>query len=278
MNMSFFQSLMMGLVSGMAEMLPVSAEAHRAILRTFFGSETDDPVFRLMVHLGCLIALLLFYNRELQELSRAKRLMKIPARRRKNPLDPSWANTARLLRGATMVMVICRLFTLPLDFIGQGLNLLAIPLAVNGIFLLIPAMVRSGNMNSRNMPRVNGALMGLGAGLGVVPGISPVAGAMSLGMWTGVDRRYALRFSHFLLIPGLGVEMVFDIARLVLSRGAAFSGLGFLFAILGGCAAYFAARFALKLANIMAEKVGFTGFAYYSWGAALLCFVLFLMI
>lgn len=277
MNMSFTESLIIGFVSGLAEMLPVSAEAHRTILRTFFGTDSDDPIFRLMVHLGCLAALLLFYNRDLQELNRANRLMKIPARRRKKPLDPGWANTARLLRSATMVMVICRLFTLPLDFIGQNLNWLAIPLAVNGVFLLIPALVRSGNMNSRNMPRVNGALMGFGAGLGVVPGISPVAGAMSLGMWTGVDRKFALRFAHFLLIPGLGLEMVFDIVRLV-QAGAALSGLGVLAAILGGCAACFAAWFGLKLANAMAGRVGFTVFAYYSWGAALLCFVLFLMI
>lgn len=278
MNLSFLQSLLMGFVSGLAEMLPISAEAHRTVLRTFFGIESEDAVFRLLVHLACLIAVGLYYSGEIARLRHANALMKIPPRRRKKPLDPADANTVRLLRDAAMVMAACRVFTLALRFIGEKLNLLPAALTVNGLLLLIPGLVRSGNMNSRNMPKMNGFLMGLGAGLGVVPGVSPVGGAMSLGQWRGVDRRYALKFAYLLMIPGLGIQILFDLISIVLGGAAAFSGMGLLCALAGAIAAGIACNLGLKLMNRIGEVAGFTGFAYYSWGMALLCFVLFLMI
>lgn len=278
MNMNFLQSLIMGLISGFAEMLPLSAEAHRALFRTFFGIDSEDAVFRLLVHLACLIALNVFYSNDIMELRRANYLMKIPPRRRKKPLDMSMANTAKLLRSAVTVTIVCRLFTMLLSFIGEKLNLLPAALVVNGALLLIPGLVRSGNMDSRNMPKMNGFLMGLGAGLGVVPGISPVAGAMSMGSWQGVDRQYGLKFAHILLIPVLGVQMVFDLISIATGGAAAFSGSGLLCAIAGAIAAGIGCHLGLKLMRFLSQRSGFTGFAYYSWGAALLCFVLFLMI
>ena len=276
--MNFLQSLIMGLVSGFAEMLPVSAEAHRTLLRTFFGIGAEDAVFRLFVHLACLITLNLFYSNDILELRRANHLMKIPPRRRKKPLDMAAANSVKLLHTAVTVMIVFRLFTMVLSFIGGKLNLLPAALIVNGSLLLIPGLVRSGNMDSRNMPKMNGFLMGVGAGLGVVPGISPVGGALSLGLWQGVDRRYGLKFAHILLIPALGVEMIFDVISMIMGGAAAFSGMGLLIAIAGAIAAGIGCHFGLKLMHFLAQKTGFTLFAYYSWGAALLCFVLFLMI
>lgn len=278
MNMNFLQCLVMGFVSGLTEMLPISAEAHRAILGTFFGVDSEDAVFRLLIHFACLVALWLFYRNDIQELQRANELMKIPPRRRKRPLDPAAANTVKLLRSAAAVMIVLRLFTIALAFIGDHLNYLSIPLILNGILLLSPSLVRTGNMNSRNMPRIYGVLMGLGGGLGVVPGISPVAGAMSLGHWRGVDRQYGLRFAHLLLIPGLAIRMVFDLIGIFMGGAAAFSGVGFLAAVAGAVAAGIACNLALKLMNFLSQHGGFSGFAYYSWGTALLCFVLYLMI
>lgn len=276
--MSFLQSILMGITSGLAEMLPVSAEAHRTILRTFFGIESEDAVFRLLVHLACLIAINWHYRNDIMALRRANYLMKIPPRRRRKPLDMPTAYTAKLLRSATTVMIIFRLFTIPLSFIGEKLYLLTPVLILNGILLLIPSLVRSGNMDSRNMPRMNGMLMGLGGGFGVLPGISPLGATLSLGQWRGVDQKYALRFAYILLIPGLGMQLLFDVVSIFMGGAAAFSGIGLLYAAVGAVAAGIASIWGIKLMNSLAMRTGFTGFAYYSWGAALLCFVLFLMI
>lgn len=278
MNMNFLQSLVMGFVSGFTEMLPVSAEAHRSIFRTFFGIDSEDAVFRLLVHLACLIALNVFYSHDILELRRTNHLLKIPPRRRKKPMDMASANTVRLLRSATTVMLVCKIFTIWLGFIGEKLNLLPAALIVNGFLLLIPSLVRSGNMESRNMPRMNGVLMGFGGGLSVIPGISPVGGAVSLGQWRGVERKYALKFAYILLIPGLGIQILFDVFSIFMGGAAAFSGTGLLCAVIGSAAAGFSCNLGLKLMHYLAQRIDFSCFAYYSWGTALLCFVLFLMI
>lgn len=278
MNLNFLQSMIMGFASGLTQVLPVSAEAHRTILRTLFGVESEDAVFRLLIHISCLIALNLFFQSDINRLRRTSQLMKIPPKRRRNPLDTATANTVKLLRDATRVLVVCKLFTLVLQFIGDRLNLLPAALIVNGLLLLIPALSRNGNMDSRNMPRMYGMLMGLGAGLSAVPGISQLGAAMSLGQWRGADRKFALKFAGILLIPGMICRIVFDVAAIIMGGAAAFSGIGLLWAVLGAVAAGIGCHIALRIMHVLAERVGFTGFAYYSWGTALLCFVLFLMI
>ena len=278
MNLNLLQSIVIGFVSGLAEMLPVSAEAHRTLLRTFFGVETEDAVFRLLVHTACLIALNWHYSDTVLDLRRTNHLMKIPPRRRRRPLEMASANTVRLLRSAVTVMLVFRAGTMALSFIGGKLNLLPIGLVLSGALLLLPAIYRSGNMDARNMPKGNGLLMGVGGGMGVLPGFSPVAGALSLGQWSGVDRRFALKFAHILLIPALGIQMVFDLIDIFMGGAAAFSGFGLLTALTGAVAAGVGCHYGLKLVEDLARTRGFTVFAYYSWGMALLCFVLFLMI
>lgn len=278
MNLNFLQSIVIGFVSGLAEMLPVSAEAHRTLLRTFFGVESEDAVFRLLVHMACLIALNWHYSGTVLDLRRTNHLMKIPPRRRKRPVEMASANTVRLLRTAVTVMLVFRAGTMALSFIAGKLNLLPVGLVISGGLLFLPAIYRSGNMDARNMPKGNGLVMGIGGGLGVVPGISPVAGALSLGQWSGVDRQFALKFAHILLIPALGIQMVFDLIDIVMGGAAPFSGLGLLASLVGAVCAGFGCHYGLKLMEQLARTKGFTLFAYYSWGMALLCFVLFLMI
>lgn len=278
MNMNFFQSLLMGFVSGMTGILPVSPEAHRTLLRTFFGIGAEDAVFRFLVHAAFLASLAHFYRSETAALRRTRSLMKIPPRRRKRPVDAADANTLRLLRGALLVALIIRLIPLWFRFPEDRLELLAPALLLNGLVLLIPTLTRSANMDSRNMPRINGLIMGFGAGAGIIPGFSPVAGAVCLGRWRGVDRTYALSFGYILLIPLTAVELVYDLFGIFTGKAASFSGSGLICAVAGAIAAFFGCRLALSLMKKLSRYSGFGGFAYYSFGMALLCFVLFLMI
>lgn len=278
MNMNFLQSIIMGIVSGLAEMLPVSSEAHRALFRTFFGIDSEDAVFRLLVHISCLIAVWLFYSAEITALRKANRMMKIPPKRRRGTLNMAHAYTVKLLRTAVIVMILCKIPTLSLQFIEQSLLLLSFALIINGLLLLIPRLVRGGNMDSRNMPKINGLLMGLGAGLSVFPGISSIGAVLAIGHWRTVDRKFALKFSYILLIPVLIVKIIFDFALLVMGGAAAFSGLGLLRALAGALTAGFSAHWGMRIMNTLVERADFSFFSYYSWGIALLSFILYLMI
>ena len=278
MNLNFFQSLLIGFVSGITQILPVSSDAHRSILNILSGIDREDAVFRLLVHTACLIAVWSYYSKEFRILSRTNQLMKVPPKRRRKPLDTAQANTVRLLKGATVIVVIFRLLTIGLQFFRTRLDLLPIGLVVTGCLLMIPSLVRNGNMDSRNMPRFNGILMGIGSGLGFIPGFSSVGCAMSLGQWLGVDRYFAFRFACYLLIPGLGCHIVADLLSLIGGNAAAFSFAGLISAVAGAVASGFGCRLALQFLDKAVKQVGLTAFSYYCWGCALVSIALFLCI
>ncbi len=162
--MNLLQNLIMGFVSGFAELLPISAEAHRAILCRLFGVESEGGLFRLLIHIACLAAVIYGCRNEIRHIRRVRRLMKLPARRRKIQPDAQTVYTIRFLRTATILMVVLKLLGMPLDFIGGRMNLLAVSLAVNGVVLILPAMVRTGNKDSRNMRGQNESACGFPSG------------------------------------------------------------------------------------------------------------------
>lgn len=276
MNMSWFQSLIMGFVSGLAEMLPISAEAHRSILRNLFGVEREDPVFALLVHLASLLVLVWDCREDIYRLRRAKRQISSRSRRRRSPPDMPTVYTIRLLRTAAVLLVIGKLFTPALSFMADRLELLALVLITNGALLYIPCLLPTGNKDSRNMPRVDSMLMGLGAGLSVVPGISQVGAVVSIGSMRGVDRKYALRFAYLLLMVGLGIQAVFDVVAI--TAGVAFSGIGFAIALLGAVFAGVGAKAGIHVMRFLSFQTGYSGFAYYCWGAALVSLILYLIV
>lgn len=277
MNLNLLQSLIMGFVSGLAELLPISAEAHRAILRTMFGIESEDPVFRLLLHLACLISLIAFNRTEILRLRRASYLMKISPRRRKHQPEMSAVYTIRLLKTAGVLLAAGKVFTLQFGFVTDRMQYLAAALAFNGLLLLIPRLVRSGNKDSRNMPRIDGILMGLGAGLSVIPGVSQVGASVSLGAARGVERGFALRFAYILMIPGLVMDLIFDVIRIA-AAGMALSGAGLAIALAGAVFAGIGSWLAQRFMKFLSFQAGFSGFAYYCWGAGLLCMILFLTV
>lgn len=277
MSMNLFQNLIMGFVSGLTELLPISAEAHRSILRLFFGVESEDLIFRLLIHIACLIAVVVSNRNAIIRIQHTRRQLKISPRRRKMQPDTQLVYTVRLLRTATILMLILKLFTPKLSLFGNRMSFLSISLVLNGIFLILPAITRNGNKDARNMPRLDGFLMGLGAGMSVLPGVSAVGACASIGIARGVDRKFALHFSYLMLIRVLMVDIIFDIVGII-TAGAVFSSMGLIFAILGAILAGMASMLAMKLMNFLAAGDGFSGFAYYSWGIGLLCFVLFLTV
>lgn len=278
MNMSVLQCILMGFVSGLAELLPISAEGHRAILRILMGVESEDAVFRLVIHLFTLLALLWCGREEIHKLRRTSRLMKIPARRRRHQPEMASVYTVRLLRTALTIMLIGKIFTWKFEFIADEPQILAFTLIANGILLLLPSLVRNANKDSRNMPRLDGMLMGLGAGLSVLPGISQVGATASIGIARGVERGYALRFAYILLIPGMVVHIIFDIVAIIAGGAAAFTGLGLLGALLGGVCSFVGCILGHKIMKFLSVSTNFSSFSYYCWGAGLFTFVLFLTI
>lgn len=276
MEMTWYQSLLFGLISGLTDILPVSAQAHKAILLKLFGESGEMPVMRLMIHLATLAALYLGCRSQIARIMRQRKLAKIPKRRRKRPVDTRILLDLRLLKTTLIPIVIGFLIYVKTASLGNSLQWVSVFLLVNGAVMYLPALLPSGNKDSRAMSRFDGLLMGLGGAAAVLPGISSVGAATSIAVLRGADRNYALNIS-------LLMQMVMTVGFIIFDIVSLFTGAGALsFGVLMGCllaaiAAFIGTFCAVRMIRAISVHMGFECFSYYCFGAAFFAFILFLI-
>lgn len=278
MELNMIQSLILGLLSGFAEVLPVSAEAHRMIILKLFGIETEPVFLRLMIHLATVFSLHFACRNHIVRMMRAQRLALIPKRRRKRPLDTQALMDFNLLKTTLIPIVLAFILYSKIQFLGSKLQYAALFLAVNGLILYIPQYLPGSNKESGAMTRIDGLILGLGGAASAIPGISCVGSAVSIGTVRGMDSGNVLNLALIMNIPVQLGFVIYDIL-------AIFTGAmsGFSFSVLIGSIAAAAAVFAGTILGIRAlrkitERVGYSVFGLYSWGAALLAFMIYLIV
>lgn len=277
MDLNWLESILFGFVSGLADILPVSAQAHKLILLKLFGVSTEPGLLRLLIHVSILGAL--YYNclPQIVKILRAKSLARIPKRKRKRPLDYRSLMDFRLWQTMILPVILVFFFYQRISALHSSLSLMAIFLFLNGIILYVPPFLPGSNKDSRTLSRVEGLLMGLGGAASVLPGISGIGAAVSVGSICGVERSYGLNMA---LLMNLAVTLgliVFDVIRIVNIGMESLSFVILLSYIAAAAAAFFGTTVGVRVMRGLAEEKGFTPFAYYCWGVALFTFLLNLM-
>ena len=206
MDLNWFECLVIGLVSGFTDVLPVSSQAHKAIFLKIFGVTGEPLLLRFAIHAAILGALYYGCHGNINRIIRQLKLSRIPKKHRKRPLDPKTIAEFKVLR----VMVIPVIFSLFLYSKTSGwnnrLNLTAVFLLLNGVILYLPCLMPTGNKDGLSMSMLDSILMGIGSSLAVLPGISSVGGAVSVASICGSERRFALDLAylvHMVLTIGL---------------------------------------------------------------------------
>lgn len=278
MNLNFFQSLIYGLIAGLTDILPVSAQAHRLVLMKIFGGESESAVLRLMIHLATLGALYYCCRGQILRIMRQQRLARIPKRRRKRPVDMRSIMDMRLLKTMLIPVMIGFAIYFKSAALGNSLMWTSIFLFINGLLLFVPSLLPSGNKDSRSMSRMDGFFMGLGGAASALPGISSIGAATSVAVVRGTDRVYALNMAllmHMAVTAGL---IIFDLVSLITGAAGVISFgilMGYLFAAIF---AFVGAFVGIRLVRAVAVHMGFDIFAYYCWGAAFFAFILYLSV
>lgn len=276
MEPSFLETLILGLISGFAEVLPVSAQAHRIVILKVLGMNGDSAVLRLMIHMGTVLALYFFCKGHIVRMMRARRLVRIPKNRRKRPLDTEALMDFNFLKTALIPVILGTFLYSRLNFGKAQLLWAAGFLVLNGIILYVPQYLPGSNKQSGALSRVDSLYFGLGGFLGMFPGISAVGTAVSIGSVRGMDLSKAFSFALLLNIPVNLCLAALDLFTLV-SGGAgslAFSAL--VFSLFAGAAACISVVLAIHMMKKITAALGYGIFSFYSWGAALLTFLLYL--
>ncbi len=178
------QIIILGFVQGITEFLPVSSTAHLILLPWFFKWPDPGLVFDIALHLGTLFAILTYFRQDLWEIVTSRR-----------PL-------LMLLLVATVPgIVFGALFESKAETVFRSPELIALTLAVFGVILWLAdsKLSHSGNLNNLNKKKA--FLIGLGQALAVIPGVSRSGAAMTFGLFTGLSREAAVRFSFLLSVP-----------------------------------------------------------------------------
>lgn len=278
MELNWLQSILFGLVSGAADIIPVSGQAHRLLLLKFFGVNQMPNLLALVLHLSVAAALYLSSQGQFVRMNRARALARIPKKKRKRPLDTRSMMDWSLIKTMLVPTAIGLLLNSRVRGWSVNMFLIAGMLFVNGLILYIPQFLPTSNRDSRTLTRLEGVLMGLGAGASVLPGISTVGIMVSIASVCGIERLYGLNMTFIVKLFFLAGLMVYDVLAIITD------GLGGLTVMLlaqylfTGLLSFGASMFAIRLLRRLAPEHGFHTFGVYCWGLALFTFILNLVV
>lgn len=278
MELNFLESLMLGLVSGLADILPVSAQAHKAILLTLFGAGEEPALLRLMTHIGAFAALYFCCKHQIVRISRQLKLARIPKKRRKRPVDMKTILDYRMMQTTAIPMIIGFLFIQKTAVMNHSISWAALFMLINAVILFLPQLLPSGNKDSRSMSRLESLMMGAAGALGIFPGISSVGAMTAVASVCGAERTYALNISLMLNMLIQILLIFFDLLAIVTS-GFGKLTIGILLCdLLAAAAAFVAVNVAVRIMRNLAAGRGYDVFAWYSLAMAFLMFILYLMV
>lgn len=275
--MSYLQAIILGLVQGITEFLPVSSSGHLAILQSFFGLESTENhlLFDVLLHLGTLGAVLITYWGDIAGLTREGLVqLHLKKPRRGQKPDPLRQRMILFILLATLPLVLVVFLRKAVTSLYENTFFIGFALLVTGGLLFAADRLGHGTKNERSATLGSVMLVGLSQALATVPGLSRSGTTISVGMFCGFERSFAVKFSFLLSVPAvLGANLLTFIDAV--QAGIDFSLLPVY--LVGVLAAFVSGFFAISLLRILVQKSRFGSFAYYCWGAGLVTLILSLV-
>jgi len=277
MTLNTIEQLLYSFVAGLSELLPVSSSAHSILVLKLLGSNTVRGLPMLLIHLGILLAIYTLNLPFLVKMYRARKLSLIPKKKRKRPLDVHSLLDLRFLSTLVIPVIAALLFYGRISSLRVALPVVAIIMFINGSILYVPQFFATNNKDSRSLTRAEGVFMGMGAALGVVPGLSLMAGALSTASVCGIERAYAQTMAQLLEMVWLIGMIIYDIADII-NYGFGYLTLQtLLFYLLAGVFSFAAARIGIRLLKSISNAIGYHAFGFYCWGVSFFIFILNLL-
>ena len=276
MDLNWFQSLIFGFVSGLTDILPVSAQAHKAVLLKLFGLSSEPVILRFMIHLATLAGLYYCCQMQILRITRQLRLARIPKKRRKRPLDTRTLMDYKLLQMMVIPVALGFFAYQKTSAWNHSLNWIALFVLINAVIVYLPILMPSGNKDSRSFSPLEGLLIGLGGTTAIVPGISSVGSTITIFLLRGADRTFALNMALLLQLAVSAGMVVMDVVAMSTIGVGIMSFGAIVYCILSAAAAFVGVFLGIKVLRLLAVNIGFNMFAFYNLGLALFSFILFL--
>jgi undecaprenyl-diphosphatase len=272
--MTIWNAIILGLVQGIAEFLPISSSGHLAILQNLFGMTTTENghmFFDVLLHFGTLISICIVYWEDIVSMFR-----ELAAYSHRGRADDGQTHypAARLF-----LMIV--LGTLPLflvlpvnDYVEQlyyHTAFIGIALIITGGILYAADHMAQGRKTEGGMRVKDALIIGLCQAVATIPGISRSGSTIAAGMATGLRRDFAVKYSFLLSLPAvLGA----NILSLIKAIKAGIDASLIPAYLIGMAVAMVSGVFAIGLVKAIVNKGKFGYFSYYCWTVGLLAIVL----
>lgn len=244
---TFLQAVILGIIQGITEWLPVSSSGHLALAQFFLGIEAS-VFYDILLHIGTLLVVCIVFREDILKILKAAAKLDFKSEDGKLGLYIILASIPTALIGFTFHDLFSSFFS--------NLNMIAFALIFTSGILLASKFAKP----KREINWWNSLLIGISQGIAIIPGISRSGATISTGMLAGIDRLKAARFSFLLSIPAVIGAALFEakagIGEINLGTGL----VGFVVAMIVG---YLSIKLLLKII----EQKKFHYFAYY-------CFIL----
>lgn len=276
--MTLLHAVLLGLIQGVAEFLPISSSGHLAIAEHLLGQAgaADIPgFFDVLLHLGTLAAVFAAYWRDIREMivEFFAGLGDLARRTTPTPVPPARRLILLIVVGTLPLFAVLPVKDL-VEGLGDNMYFVGGALLVTGCLLFASDRVRRGRKTERTATLVDVLLVGAAQAVATCPGISRSGTTITAGCFVGFERKFAVRFSFLLSIPAvLGA----NILSLKDALEAQIPWEEVPVYLAGVAVAAVSGYACIRLLKMVAEKGKFGFFAYYCWLAGAVTLVLTLL-
>lgn len=254
--MSPWEGVILGIIQGLTEFLPVSSSGHLVIAQSFIeGFRQPGVLFDVMLHFGTLLAVVFFLRKDLYKIIKSI----IPGQT--GSIDYVKRKTVLLIIvGTVFTGIIGFTFKDRIHILFESVEVAASMLLVTGLLLFLSDRVKHTDRFEKDMNVTDSIIIGIVQGIALIPGISRSGSTIVFGIFRKLDRETAARFSFLLSIPAIIGAVILE------SRHIVSIPSGDLIAYVAGTiAAVITGFLSLKLLFLIIKKNGFGIFAYYCW-------------
>ena len=273
--MSVLNAIILGLIQGVAEFLPISSSGHLSILNNLFKMTTTEDghlFFDVLLHLGTLFSVCVVYWQDIVEM-----FYEVLGFINIGPLSGERRAHYPAARLFLMIVIgtLPLFLILPINDMMEGLYyksvFIGVMLVLTGCILYISDKMKQGGKTEKNMGMLDAVIIGLCQAVATIPGLSRSGTTITAGLATGLRRDFAVKYSFLLSLPAVLGANILAFGKAIKS-GVDWSCLpaylvGTVVAILSGIAS-------ISLLKRIAQKGKFGGFAYYCWVVGVLSIIL----
>jgi len=210
--MNLVQGVILGLIQGLTEFLPISSSAHLRVVPALLGWPDPGAAFSAVIQLGTLLAVLLYFFRDLWQIA----LAWFQGLWRREPFADPRSRLAWILIVGTLPIGIAGLvFKQAIETTLRSLWVVALALVLLALLLWLAEAIGKRTRAMEQISFLDGVLIGTAQALALIPGSSRSGVTITAGLFVGLSRRDAARFSFLVSVPAVAASGFYELLELI---------------------------------------------------------------